>query len=330
MAISEALKKLVAQSANKYKASGGKASKLAEGRNVLRFIPSKDSNPQFWRDLGIHWIKATLDGKPVAVVGDCDFTYQQPSVINTAIDMAITHAMDEDSKKLYTEWKTKKSVLANVVNRTAGEEVQTLELTTTTFGKVLDQVMLYAEEGVDILDPNTGYDIVITKSGKGLNTSYDVAVAPLAPGKTFKAVTKEQLEGAADLDAFIASNFFRGEEQKALNFIAQIAGVRVPTLAVAGSATPTAALTAPSATVAGATVAPAAAVVSGPTPEEIALEARRAALLRKQADMQREMDDLENASVIEAIPVATVETATMSDLPMSEQDAILAELDNLK
>jgi hypothetical protein len=322
MALSPALSKLVSQSKNKYAGSGGKTSKPKEGRNTYRLVYKLfNGDERFWRDLGVHWIKAALDAKPIAVVGDCDIVYQKPSVIKTAIDMAISNAVDEDSKKLYEEWKARPSVVINVINRGEGDNLEVLELTTTTFGKVLDIIQLYEAEGQDVLDPNQGYDIVITKSGKGLQTNYDVAVAPLAPGKTFKPVTKDQLDRATNLDDFIAQNYFRGEEQKALNAIAQIAGIRVPQLtSIAGATTPVASLTSPSAVVADAKVTtPAAPIVVDE------LEERRKQILARQAAMAAELAALENPAP--AAPPVT--GAAPAPLSQSEQDALLDELDNL-
>lgn len=332
MALSPALSKLVSTAKNKYSGGGGDTAKPKEGRNTYRIVFKLfNGDERFWRDLGVHWIKASKEGKPVAVVGDCDTVYSQPSVINTAIDMAITSAMDEDSKELYAGFKSRKTVLINVVNRGEGDKEEVLELTTTTFGKILDIVQLYEAEGQDVLDNNAGYDIVITKSGRDLNTKYDVAIAPLTPGKLYKPITQAQLDNAKNLDDFIAQKFFRGEEQKALNAIAQISGIRVPNLtAVAGATTPAAALTSTATTVPDAAPAPVAAPVVEPVVDPLA--ARRAALLEQQAQMARELAAMEApqpaAAPVTPAPVAAP-AAAISDLSQSEQDAIMAELDAL-
>lgn len=351
MALNPALRKMVAQAKAKYAGNAGSAIKPKEGRNVYRILaPTPDiapwvgENGQFWADLGVHWIKAEPNGKPIAVVGDCDICYQQPSVLNAAIEMAISKALDEDSKKLYQEWRARKSVLINVIDRSTGTE-EILELTPTTFGKILDLIEMYANEDVDILDPQTGCDIIITRTGKGLNTNYEVAVAPLAPGKKFEPVTKEQLARAKNLHEFIAQNYFRGEEQKALNAIAQIAGIAVPRLTAGGGGsigaieasptvarTPTAALTAQSAVVEGATVeqAPSPAAAPAVDAEVAAAAARRAELLRRQQEAQRELEELERASATVAAPTATAAAPTQAVmLDQAEADAILAELDQL-
>ncbi|PZR92064.1 MAG: hypothetical protein DI537_14660 [Stutzerimonas stutzeri] len=338
---------MVSQARSKYQGASGKSIKPKEGRNVYRILaPTVDIAPwvgaggQFWADLGVHWIKAEKEGKPLAVVGDCDATYQQPSVINTAIDMAINSAIDQDSKELYESWKSRKSVLINVLDRGNGDNEEVLELTGTTFGKVLDLITLYADSNIDITDPVAGQDIIITRTGKGLNTNYDVAIAPLAPGQSFKTVTKDQLSKATDLPAFIAQNYFRGEEQKALNAIAQIAGVAVPKLAgptaapaIAAPRTPTPALTSAAAAVEDAVVSaptPAPAPVTA-APAEDPAAARRAEILKRQQEAEAELAALEAAEKTAATttPSAAPAADALSSLPASEQDAILAELDDL-
>jgi len=340
MALNPALLKMVSQATAKYKGGGGKTRKPKEGRNTYRIVaPTFEQAPwvgemgKFWADLGVHWIKAELNGKPMAVVGDCDTVYQQPSVLNTAIEMAINSAMDEDSKKLFEEWKARKSVLINVVDRGDSDAEDVLELTPTTFGKVLDLYTLYADAGQDITDPTSGADIVITKTGKGLNTNYDVAIAPMS-----KPVSAEVVSRAKDLNEYIAQNYFRGEEQKALNIIAQTAGVAVPRLAAPGSApavaarTPTAALASPSAAVPDAKVETTAAP-AGPTAEELAAAKRREEILARQKAAADELAALEAdaaaTKAAAAAPVTAAPAAGATSLPASEQDAILAELDNL-
>lgn len=353
MALNPALQKMVSKAKAKYAGNSGNAVKPKEGRNIYRILapthgmaPWVPESGQFWADLGVHWIKAEKNGKPVAVVGDCDTVYQQPSVINSAIEMAIGAAYDEDSKKLFEEWKARKSVLINVIDREKDEPV-VLELTPTTWGKVLDLIEMYAIAGQDITDPVEGADIVISRSGKGLNTEYTVAVAPVIATAPFKPVPMELLERSTDLHQFIAANFFRGEEQKALNFIAQIAGVAVPRIgggtatAAVGAKTPTAALTSPAASVADAKVetpaaAPAAAVTAPAAETAPAVDpaaAKRAEILKRQREAEAELAALEEQAAEAAKPemdAASAAPATgISSLPTSEQDAILAELDNL-
>lgn len=313
MGLSPELRGMLSSAKNKYKNNNSKTIKPKEGRNTYRFLaplpgekPWIPVNGQFWVDLGVHWIKADESGKPIAVIGDCETVYQRPSVINTAIHMAIESAMDEDSKKLFESWRPRRSVLVNVIDR-SDDSVAVLELTTTTFSKYLDLMMMYDDAGQNINDPVNGVDIVIRREGKGLQTEYDVAVAP----GVSKPVTKEHMERIADLNEFVAANYFRGEEQKALNAIQQIAGIAVPALTSSAS-TPTAALTSAAASVAD----------SGPAVDPEAEARKQAALTAQQAAAAHEQE--------RAAPAPTPEPASAPTLDKSEEDALLAELDGLE
>lgn len=341
MALSPELMKMVSQAKNKYAGNTGKAIKPKEGRNTYRIVaPSNAIAPwvgptgQYWADLGVHWMKADEAGKPLAVVGDSDTVYGTPSLINSAIDLAINSAIDEDSKKLYESWRARKSVLINAIDRsTPGEDPDVLELTPTTFGKVLDLIMMYGEAGQDITDPASGVDIVITRTGKGLNTNYDVAVAP----GVSKPIPLESVSRATNLHEFIAQNYFRGEEQKALNLVSQIAGIALPALAAPATTaalprTPTAALTAPAAAVADAAVAetPTAAPAAPAANPNADLEARKAELIRRQ---QEELKALEAQAAAPAAPApapAPAAAPAVTTLSAADEESILAELDALK
>lgn len=243
MALSPAMARLVSGAANKYSRGGGKAIKPKEGVNRYRILVP-DANEQFWADQGVHWIKDE-NNKVIAVVGCRDIVYDEPCEIDTAIDQAIATANDEVSKKQYEEWRARKSVLVNVLDRskhsTKQDEAQILELTPTTFGAILGIVQQYADEGEDMFDPNTGIDIAITKQGTGLNTEYTVNVA----AGVSKPVTKAHLATVHDLKKHIEREFFRGDEKKALNFIGATADIDVTRIAIASgmAKTPTAALT---------------------------------------------------------------------------------------
>lgn len=330
MALDSRIMKMVSQAKGKYSGMSSKSIKPKEGRNTYRILAPtapwvEAAGGQFWADLGVHWIKADENGKPIAVVGDCDTVYQRPSVLNSAIEMAIDSAPDEATKKLYESWKARRTVLINVIARDdkANQDPQILELTATTFGKVLDTIQLYGEAGEDITDPVNGVDIVITRTGKGLNTNYDVAVAP---GKS-APVGLDVIAKSADLPKHIADNFFRGEEQKALNAIQEISGVALPRIGTSATRTPTAALTSPAASVEGAeveekVVTPPAAAKVVEAPVEDPLAAKRAEIARRRAEAEAaaaaELAELEAAS---AAPAAEVST--------SDADAILKELDGL-
>lgn len=323
MALNPALARMVGSAKNKYSAGGDKAKRLKEGRNTIRLLVDPESTRDFWQDSAVHWIKATENGKPLVVLGDSEFVNQQPSLLNAMIDQAIESAMDEESKKLYESWRSKKSVILPVL-LPPNDKPELIEVTTTTFGKIMEAIQLYLDAGEDITDPVSGKNLVITRTGTGLNTKYDVAVAPgagmVVPPNTFKEMP--------DPAEYVQREFFRGEEQKALNAIAQITGLAAPRLTgPQNPATATAALTSTAAT-----VEDAPAPVSD-TPKVSPEEARRAELLKKQAEMQRELEELNGTTAHEVSKEIVQNEAKASegtvDLDEDEMSAILADLDDL-
>jgi hypothetical protein len=318
MALSPAMQKLVSQASNKYSRSSGSRIKPKEGVNRYRILVP-DVNAQFWADLGVHWIKAEKNGKPLAVVGCDSIVHDTPCALCTAIEMAIASAVDEESKELYTDWKAKKSVLVNVLDRSKAsdkpDEAQILELTPTTFGAILGIVQQYAEEGQDVLDAAEGIDISITKTGKGLSTEYAVNVAPGAS----KPVTKAHIASCHDLAAHIEKEFFRGDETKALNSIAQIAQISVKGLAAPSGKTPTAALTSRAAKVEDA---------DEPATDDGVDEAAAAAEAEKKAAAAKKAAVAKAAAAKAAAAAAEAEAAAAAAAAEEDDDAVLSAMDD--
>ncbi|CAO3459973.1 hypothetical protein [Azospirillum argentinense] len=222
-----------------------KTIKPTDGKTTIRVLPPWDGKPDspFWQDVGLHWIKPDADAKPVAVAGCFDHTYDQLCPICQMIDKAKKSADDDDQIKVMKEWDSKKSVLVNVIVRTgpnAKDEVQIMELSSTTFGAICAIIDEYSED-YDVLDPDNGLDFVIERTGKGKETRYNVMPAPKS-----KPVTKAQLDQLFNLAEFVETEHFAGgRDTKALNAIADLSGVAP--VALSGKAR--AALTGPKATI---------------------------------------------------------------------------------
>lgn len=207
-------------SKNKY-SRGGNTIKLKEGKTTIRLL--QKGSEQFWKEIGVFWIKTEKEGKPIAVVGDSDEIYGKPSMVAAAIDKAMASATDEE-KSILKDMRSKKSVLVAALIRSgsdASEKAQLLELTGTTWSKVLGTVEEYAAEGIDAMDPKNGIDFVIERTGKGLNTEYNVMVAPKS-----KPVPDGVLGELPNFDEYIERELFKPDaERKALTAIGNFAGI---------------------------------------------------------------------------------------------------------
>lgn len=233
--VSTAMLQRLKDAKNKYAArTDSKVLKIKEGKTTVRILTGAIGSrtdidkDQFWRDVGIHWIKEDENGKPVAVVGCHDVVHGQPCPTCNAIERAGKGHTDDETLNLMKSWKSRKAVYVVALIRSgadASEEPQILELTSNTFADVAGVLETYTdvEEGIDPLDPKTGIDLIIERTGKGKNdTRYKVIAAPKS-----KPVPPAALENLPDLDAYIQKEHFRGEDNKAVRAIGSISGVSV-------------------------------------------------------------------------------------------------------
>jgi len=224
--MSPALLALVKGAKNKYGRSEGKAIKPKEGKTTIRILPFQveGGEPgQFWFETGVHWIKTETNGKPVAVTGCHAVVYSTPCPVCAAIEAAKPSAVSDEDVKLIKDWNAKKGVLIQVLLRSGSDasedNVQIMELTPTTFAQVMSIMEEYAEQQ-DITDIQTGMNLVIERSGKGLDTKYQVMTTPSS-----KPVPKATMDKCIDLKAFVEKEFFRGEDVKALTAISNMTGI---------------------------------------------------------------------------------------------------------
>lgn len=330
MALPAELAALVAKSKAKHTRASSRL-KPKEGINRYRLLIN---DTETWKDLGVHWIKSAPDtdnpkGKVVAVIGSRDVVYDEPCPIATAVDRAIASAVDEESKKIFEEWKVRKSVLINALDRSKGSEnpndPQILELTTTTFAEVLGIVQQYADADQNVFDISEGVDIVITKSGKGLNTKYAVNTAP----GVSQPVPAETLNRLANLQEHIETEFFKGEDRKALNAIAAMAGVSVAGLLPNQAAAPAAIAQTQTRTTSAPALTAAGAVADG-ADEAPATPAAPAAGAMTTATTTASAPVTPAAVETPAAPAAPVAPVAAAPVDMDDLDSILAGLDDIK
>lgn len=305
-----ALMALLNKAKSKYASSGADALKPKDGKNIYRILaPTEEqadwlgADGQFWQDVGVHWIRADANGKPMAVVGDPMVCFGEANPIEAMIEKAIASAYSPEEKELYSGWRSQKRILVNALDRSdKNSGPQPLELTRTTWASILDAASNYASMGINIFDQHAGLDIIITKSGRGLTTKYDVMVAPSVPGAAPTPTSDEDMARCANLAEWVRTKYFKGEEQKAITAIATITGVAAPGAAPAiTSATPTAALTSAAAVAPGASVAAAAATTTAAA--------------------------VEDATIVEAEiidPASTIDTSSADT--MAELDALLGNI----
>jgi len=181
----------------------------ADGRGRYRILPSwraaDHAQPdQFWHDFGLHYIK-DMAGKVKAVYVCTDKTFGKPCGVCDAMLQAQHHITDDETMKVIQGAKATARVLVNVlhIDGPTPDVPQILELSPTTFNQFL---AIIQEWGGEVLDLENGKDIVIEKSGKGLETKYGIQIAAKS-----KPVPKEVMSKVANLDEYVAQE---SEEQQ--------------------------------------------------------------------------------------------------------------------
>ena len=200
--------------------------KPEEGHNNYRvLVPTNDriekNNGQWWIDVGVHWIKASKNGKTLAVVGDLAITFGEPSRINSAIERAIATAPDSTCKKLYESWRARSSIWFNIINRDDNNKVEILELSKKIFAQVLDLVEMYDDRDQYITDTVNGVDIVITRVGKRIDTKNTV---PVKTGIS-KLATPDQRIECHDSISSVKKQYFNNKENAAFLAISNLSGI---------------------------------------------------------------------------------------------------------
>jgi hypothetical protein len=207
--------------------------RLPDGRSVWRILPS-------WRGVddvtiahsfGQHFVKDAA-GELKAVHLCLDKTYGKECPICDALTNAIKNS-DDETQKILQESRASNRFLVNAyqVVKDKTPEVVILELPPSVFELINDLIDQKADEqevededgnfitqpGVDMLDVKKGYNVVITKTGKGLNTKYSVATA-----NNPTRVLPELLENLHDLDVYVKQEHAE-TELKALNVLDRVA-----------------------------------------------------------------------------------------------------------
>lgn len=152
----------------------GKFLKLQEGNNKLRILPKLDDSGVFWVDLTQHYgFKDDERGRAYACLKamkgkDCP--------ICQFVD-AILKEGGEDNTKLARELRANTTHLMNVVDRSDN----TMKIFSCN-AKMLRGFLNYVtdeEYGEGVLDPESGYDFTITRTGSGFQTRYsDPRISP--------------------------------------------------------------------------------------------------------------------------------------------------------
>lgn len=201
--------------------------KFAPGKNRVRILPGWNaaSPDVFYHDFGMHYIK-DRDNKTAAVYVCTDKTYGKDCPVCSAVYEGIRVAKDTGNtpmEKLLGQARATARVLVNALIRESDEPNKpvVLELPSGVFDQMVDQMMTFADDGVDVLSVTEGHDFIVTKSGSGLDTEYSVSLAPKPTAVTYDASL------VVDLAAYCSQESEQGL-LKAVNATTAVTGLPAP------------------------------------------------------------------------------------------------------
>ena len=169
----------------------------ADGRNVIRVLPPAEGKDVFWSEGFIHFGVG-----PESRMVTCSKDKYGKCPVCKFIE-EIADSKNKEEKELAKKMKRKKRVYMNILVRDEDadpKKVQVLQCGPTIFKGILD--IFIDEDFGDIVDLKEGRDIIITRSGKKLNTEYSVQAKPKT-SKAFEVKVKsdELEEMLVDLDS---------------------------------------------------------------------------------------------------------------------------------
>lgn len=178
------------------------AKRLSDGRSRIRILPSwrQNGDALFWHDFGQHFIK-DASGEVKAVYICVNSTFGKPCPICDVVKAAINSSGNDKEVEMLSQSRGGSRVLVNALHIDGPNPTtpEVFELPPTVFESFIGLVKTYQDEGVNILDLATGFDIVVERTGKGLNTKYTVQPVPKSTAVSAEVMTKIQ-----DLDKYVA------------------------------------------------------------------------------------------------------------------------------
>ncbi|MGI1988648.1 hypothetical protein ACROAI_15350 [Shewanella glacialipiscicola] len=289
------------------------------GKHKFRILPahpSKGEEAEFWADFGQHFIKSDEKNergnyKVKAVYVCVDKTFGKHCDLCSSIEGLMPQATDDLQIELLEESKCNRAeVLVNCLHLTGDKPTvpQILQLTPTTFEFILGMIDEYG----DITNLTEGVDLIIERSGAGLNTKY--AVMPAAKSA---AVSASVLEQMTDLQDFVQQEHEENLTRAISALNSTVGLIDYAPKAVGSSGTKAIGKTSTASTPKGASAAAPSSSISDDDLMSI---------------MEAEFEELEEKAVVgsDVAPAAKSEPEASAPADdMDDMDTLLADLENL-
>lgn len=193
------------------------------GANRYRILPSwRGEDDEFWHDYGVHYVWYDA---PTFKLADADkkAVFTCPKATHDAhcpiCDVVNKNRHLDSPNELIAQFNSAKRVLINVLDVRGDDpnEPKVLSIPQSAFTGILN---MYSEGWTDILKLENGRDIIIKRSGQGMQTKYDVT-----PAQDISTVNPKILEKLPNLDEKVKTS---ADITKAMEVVGIVTGAISP------------------------------------------------------------------------------------------------------
>ena len=180
-----------------------------DGRNVIRICPPKGDKDVFWKEADTHF-GVGPEGKLVI----CSKMFKKKCPVCNEV-ARLRKTGNKEDQKLADKMKVNHRAYINIIDRNDPDKVDVPQIYNCGNSVLKELINLVCDpEYGDITDFNSGFDITLTKSGKGMNTEYKVTPKRKESQATTSITEEELQEALPDLDSLVVEKSV--EEIKAI------------------------------------------------------------------------------------------------------------------
>lgn len=169
-----------------------------DGRNVIRICPPKGDKDVFWKEADTHF-GVGPEGKLVT----CLKMFKKKCPVCEEV-ARLKKSGNKEEQKLADKMRVNHRAYINIIDRGDPDKVDVPQVYNCGNSVLKELINLVCDpEYGDITDFESGFDITLTKSGKGMNTEYKVTPKRKESPATTTITEKELQEALPDLDSLV-------------------------------------------------------------------------------------------------------------------------------
>jgi hypothetical protein len=173
---------------------------IKKGAQNIRVLPPKGDNEEFWKEVQLHFNVGGAGSAPVACLKQ--FGHKTCPVCDEIA--RLKKSKSKEDQALSKKMRASNRVYVNILERDNKDKVDVVQIMNCgpTVLKCILDIICNPEYG-DVTDFNEGFDLTLTKTGKGIDTEYSV-LPKRNESKASEKLSEEELDEALiDYDTLV-------------------------------------------------------------------------------------------------------------------------------